>query len=209
MNRTTIGFTLLAAVAALTAYGFQQSKTPYVKRLSERHLTLVKGASGTKNTQVASFSAGCFWGVEEEFRKLKGVVATQVGYTGGKTLNPTYEEVCTNLTGHAESVLVEYDPKIVSYSRLLQEFWDLHDPTEGNRQGPDVGTQYRSAIWYYTPEQQKLAIATRDKLQKSGELQGRKITTQIAKATYFYPAEEYHQQYVEKGGVAYCHRRKG
>lgn len=209
MKRTSIAFILITAVAALGTYGFQQGKSTYVKRLSGRHLALVKGASAVKNTQLASFSAGCFWGVENEFRKLKGVVATQVGYTGGRTLNPTYQEVCTDLTGHAESVLVEYDPKVVSYGRLLQEFWDLHDPTEGNRQGPDVGTQYRSAIWYFTPEQQKQAIATRDRLQKSGELQGRKITTEIAKAAYFYPAEEYHQQYVEKGGVAYCHRRKG
>ena len=165
-----------------------------------------KGYTRTKNapkaiegTQLATFAAGCFWGVEEEFRKVKGVVATSVGFTGGHTRNPSYRQVCYDDTGHAEAVMVEFDPKIVSYEKLLQIFWDLHDPTTLNRQGPDEGDQYRSAIFFHSPEQKAAAIASRDKLQASGELSG-KIVTQIVPASAFYRAEEYHQQYLEKHG---------
>jgi peptide-methionine (S)-S-oxide reductase len=158
-------------------------------------------------TQLAAFAAGCFWGVEQEFRKQKGVVATAVGFSGGHTKNPTYREVCEHDTGHAETVQVEFDPKVVTYAQLLSVFWDLHDPTTLNRQGPDVGDQYRSAIFYYSAEQKALAQSTREQLQKSGELSG-PIVTQIVPATEFTKAEEYHQQYVEKGGWASCHRRK-
>lgn len=153
------------------------------------------------------FGAGCFWGVEQEFRKTKGVLATAVGYAGGYTKNPTYEEVCSDTTRHAEVVLVEYDPKIVSYDKLLNLFWDIHDPTLLNRQGPDIGSQYRSAVYYYNEEQKKTTLASREKLQQSGELEG-KIVTEIVVNPPFYKAEEYHQQYVEKGGIASCHRRK-
>ncbi len=158
-------------------------------------------------TQLAVFAAGCFWGVEEEFRKHKGVVATAVGYTGGHTKDPTYRQVCDGDTGHAEAVQIEFDPKLVSYEQLLKIFWDLHDPTTPNRQGPDVGEQYRSAIFYYSAEQKSAALATRDALAKSGELSA-PIVTQISPATEFTPAEDYHQQYVEKGGRAFCHHRK-
>jgi peptide-methionine (S)-S-oxide reductase len=158
-------------------------------------------------TQTAAFSAGCFWGVEAEFRKEPGVVATAVGFSGGHTENPSYENVCTGRTGHAETVKLEYDPKKVTYAHLLDVFWNLHDPTTKNRQGPDVGEQYRSIIFTFTPEQQAEAVASRDRLQRSGEISGT-IVTEILPATPFYKAEGYHQQYVEKGGYASCHVRR-
>lgn len=161
----------------------------------------------TGPTERAAFAAGCFWGVEQEFRKQPGVLATAVGYMGGHTPNPTYEAVCTDATGHAETVVLEYDPKLVSYDQLLDLFWDLHDPTTPNRQGPDHGSQYRSAIFFYTQEQKAKAIASRDRLQSSGEVSAR-IVTEIEPASKFTKAEAYHQQYVEKGGFAACHRRK-
>jgi peptide-methionine (S)-S-oxide reductase len=157
-----------------------------------------------KDTALASFAAGCFWGVEEEYRKLNGVIATAVGYTAGHTTNPTYREVCNKTTGHAEAVLVEFDPKIVSYEALLDLFWHLHDPTTLNRQGPDIGDQYRSAIYYFNEEQKNLALETKEKTQK--ELKN-PIVTQIVPTEKFYNAEDYHQQYVEKGGIASCHFR--
>lgn len=153
-------------------------------------------------TQKATFGAGCFWGVEEAFRKVRGVVSTAVGYAGGLMKNPTYEDVCTDQTGHAEVVEVEYDPSVVSYDELLNLFWSIHDPTTPNRQGPDVGTQYRSAIFYHGPEQQAAAEASKDKLQKSGRFK-RPIVTEIKPAKEFYRAEEYHQQYFEKRGVSH------
>lgn len=153
--------------------------------------------------QNATFGAGCFWGVEAAFRKVKGVVSTAVGYMGGTLENPTYEDVCTNLTGHAEVVEVIYDPSVVTYENLLDVFWKIHDPTTLNRQGPDHGTQYRSVIFYHTPEQEATARASKDKLQRSGMYQ-RDIVTQIEPATQFYRAEEYHQQYFEKTGRSSC-----
>ena len=154
--------------------------------------------------QKATFGAGCFWGVEAEFRQLpKGVVSTAVGYEGGTMKNPTYRDVCTDRTGHAEVVEVEYDPEKVSYEDLLKVFWANHDPTTLNRQGPDVGTQYRSVIFYHTPEQQVAALASKEKLEKSGRYR-RPIVTEIVPATSFYRAEEYHQQYLEKRGLSSC-----
>jgi len=154
--------------------------------------------------QKATFGAGCFWGVEAEFRQLpKGVVSTAVGYEGGTMKNPTYRDVCTDRTGHAEVVEVEYDPEKVSYEDLLKVFWANHDPTTLNRQGPDVGTQYRSVIFYHTPEQQAAALASKEKLEKSGRYR-RPIVTEVVPATSFYRAEEYHQQYLEKRGLSSC-----
>jgi len=152
----------------------------------------------------ATFAAGCFWGVEAEFRRLKGVTGAQVGYTGGKTANPTYKEVCTDRTGHAEAIEVDYDPAQISYGDLLKAFWEVHDPTTLNRQGPDVGTQYRSAIFFHTPEQEREAIASRDAIAASGRFK-RPIVTEIKPAPQFWRAEEYHQQYFEKNGMASCH----
>ena len=152
----------------------------------------------------ATFAAGCFWGVEATFRQIPGVISTRVGYTGGHFNNPTYKDVCTDRTGHAEAVEVEYDPAKVSYDDLLQVFWENHDPTQLNRQGPDWGTQYRSAIFYHSPEQDQAAQASKAKLEKSGQY-GRPLVTQIVPATTFYPAEDYHQQYLEKRGLASCH----
>jgi peptide-methionine (S)-S-oxide reductase len=151
----------------------------------------------------ATFSAGCFWGVEETFRHVHGVLKTTVGYEGGTLANPSYKDVCTDKTGHAEVVEVEYDPNLVSYENLLEVFWKCHDPTQLNQQGPDVGTQYRSAIFYHTPEQQQLADASKKQLEHSGQY-NKPIATMIVAAQTFYPAEEYHQRYLEKQGIAHC-----
>jgi len=156
-------------------------------------------------TEKATFAAGCFWGVEEVFRNLKGVVSTRAGYTGGTLRNPTYEQVSAHKTGHAEAVEIEYEPDKISYTDLLEVFWAIHDPTSLNRQGPDVGNQYRSAIFYHTPEQEKLARVSRGELEKSKKYKG-KIVTEIVKATEFYPAEDYHQRYFQKRGITpTCH----
>jgi len=152
----------------------------------------------------ATFGAGCFWGVEAAFRRVKGVTSTRVGYSGGTMKNPSYNDVCTDRTGHAEVVEVEYDPAKVSYEELLNVFWDIHDPTTLNRQGPDVGTQYRSVIFFYSPEQEALAKTSKEKLQHSGRFK-RAIATEITPASEFYMAEEYHQQYLEKRGQESCH----
>jgi peptide-methionine (S)-S-oxide reductase len=151
--------------------------------------------------QLAIFAQGCFWGVEERFRKVPGVIATAVGYAGGHAANPSYEDVCSGATGHAESVLVEFDPSQVSYGKLLQFFWETHDPTSGNAQGPDRGTQYRSAIFTFGPEQQKEALASREQAQKALR---DPITTEIAPAGPFWIAEGYHQQWDEKHGALSC-----
>ena len=153
--------------------------------------------------EKATFGAGCFWGVEETFRQIKGVTSTAVGYMGGTLENPTYEDVCTDRTGHAEAVQVEYDPAHVSYEQLLDIFWTNHDPTTLNRQGPDAGTQYRSVIFFHTPAQQAAAVASKDRLDKSGKFK-RPITTAIVPASTFWPAEEYHQRYLEKRGITSC-----
>jgi len=147
----------------------------------------------------ATFGAGCFWGVEAAFRKIKGVVSTTVGYSGGSSKNPAYKDVCSGRTGHAEVVQVEYDPSKTSYEELLNVFWSVHDPTQLNRQGPDVGTQYRSAIFFYNAEQEAAAKAAKAHLERSGRY-GKPIVTEIIPASEFYMAEEYHQQYFEKHG---------
>jgi peptide-methionine (S)-S-oxide reductase len=152
---------------------------------------------------TATFAAGCFWHVEASFRGVNGVVSTSVGYTGGTFPNPTYEDVCTGLTGHAEAVELVYDPSIVSYDELLEVFWNIHDPTTRNRQGPDVGTQYRSVIFYHTPEQEQKARASKERLRKSGKYKS-EIVTEIQPATTFWRAEEYHQRYFEKHGLRPC-----
>jgi peptide-methionine (S)-S-oxide reductase len=152
----------------------------------------------------ATFGAGCFWHVEELFSKINGVTSTAVGYTGGHLENPTYEDVCTDKTGHAEAVQVEYDPNQISFDDLLKIFWENHDPTTPNRQGPDIGIQYRSAIFFHDSEQEKTAIQSKEKLQKSNRF-NRDIVTQIIPAKTFYRAEEYHQRYFEKNNLS-CFR---
>lgn len=152
----------------------------------------------------ATFGAGCFWGVEAAFRQIEGVASTQVGYLGGNFENPSYSDVCTGRTGHAEVVEVEYDPSIVSYEELLKVFWENHDPTQHNRQGPDVGAQYRSAIFFHSPEQEAASRASKQTLERDGKYK-RPIVTEITPTSKFYRAEEYHQQYLEKRGQAQCH----
>lgn len=154
--------------------------------------------------EKATFGAGCFWGVEAAFRQVPGVTATAVGYLGGTMQNPTYKDVCTGRTGHAEVVEVTYDPARVSYEDLLDVFWTNHNPTTLNRQGPDVGTQYRSAIFYRSDAQHDAAIASKRALEKSGKFK-QPVVTEITPATAFYVAEEYHQQYLQKRGLASCH----
>ena len=153
---------------------------------------------------VATFGAGCFWGGELTFQKTKGGTSTSVGYSGGSTHNPTYEEVCTGCSGHAEVVQVEFDPSIVSYEELLDVLWGCHDPTTLNRQGPDRGTQYRSAIYYHSPEQEASAMASKAKADKSGRFSS-PIVTEITSASEYYMAEDYHQKYLEKRGMGSCH----
>ena len=151
--------------------------------------------------ETATFAAGCFWGVEESFRQLEGVESTAVGYSGGHLENPTYEDVCTETTGHAEAVEVEFDPSVIRYEDLLEMFWKSHDPTTPNRQGPDVGSQYRSAIFFDTPEQEAAAEESKERLEASGQLGGA-VVTEITPASTFWRAEEYHQKYFEKRGTA-------
>jgi len=154
-----------------------------------------------EGTQRATFAAGCFWGIEAAFREIEGVVATRVGYTGGAISDPTYEQVCSDRTGHAEAVQVRFDPDVVSYEELLDTFWSIHDPTTPDRQGWDFGSQYRSAIFFGDADQERLAIASRDERQAS---LARPIVTEIVPASPFYDAEEYHQRYFEKHGGAFC-----
>jgi peptide-methionine (S)-S-oxide reductase len=152
--------------------------------------------------EIATLGAGCFWGVEATYRRLAGVKSTSVGYMGGKLKNPTYKDVCTDSTGHAEVLEVTFDPDVISYHDILEVFWDNHNPTTLNRQGPDVGTQYRSAIFYHSPEQEAEAKASRDAAQARFP---RPIVTEITPAAEFWRAEEYHQQYLEKRGLSQCH----
>jgi len=152
---------------------------------------------------IATFAAGCFWGVEAAFREVEGVVSTRVGYSGGSVDNPTYRDVCSGRTGHAESVEVTYDPERVSYDDLLAVFWETHDPTTLNRQGPDIGEQYRSVVFFHNSEQESAARASKERLGQSGKYK-REIVTEITPASQFWEAEDYHQQYFEKRGVSHC-----
>lgn len=161
-----------------------------------------------ESTQKATFAGGCFWGIEKVFSSLPGVISTQVGYTGGKTQNPSYEQVCTGLTGHAEAIEVTYDPAKISYEKLLETFFLNHDPTTSNRQGPDIGSQYRSAIFYHNERQKAAAIKSIALLDRSKVFDG-PILTEIAPASEFYRAEEYHQNYLKKNPHGYCSIRLG
>jgi peptide-methionine (S)-S-oxide reductase len=152
-------------------------------------------------TETATFAAGCFWGVEVEFRNIPGVTSAIVGYTGGHKDQPSYQEVCTGTTGHAEAVEVTFDPERVSYEQLVDRFWQLHDPTQVNRQGPDFGTQYRTAIFTHSPEQARIAAASKERAQAR---LSKPIATEITDASTFWPGEEYHQRYLEKRGLATC-----
>ena len=155
-------------------------------------------------TEIATFGAGCFWGIEAAFRRMPGVVDAAVGYSGGHTPNPTYKDVCTDETGHAEVVQVTFDPAQLSYEQLLNTFWQIHDPTQVNRQGPDSGSQYRTAIFFHSPEQEAVAKKSKAALQASGKFR-RPIATEITPAGTFYRAEEYHQKYLERRGATSCH----
>ncbi len=157
------------------------------------------------NTQKATFGAGCFWGVEAAFAAIPGVTATAVGYEGGALANPTYKDVCTDKTGHAEVVELDFDPEKVSFAQLLDAFFELHDPTTLNRQGPDWGKQYRSAIFFHSPEQEAEARAKIEQLTAAGRFSPKRIVTQVVPAETFWRAEDYHQRYLEKRGLANCH----
>lgn len=153
--------------------------------------------------EKATFAAGCFWGIQAKFDKIEGVISTQVGYTGGRTENPTYEEVCSGTTGHAEAVEVTFNPKTVSYEELLRTFWSIHNPTTRNRQGFDIGTQYRSGVFYHNEEQKNIALKVKEELEHSGKYSAQ-IVTEITPASTFYRAEDYHQKYYEKTGRSGC-----
>jgi peptide-methionine (S)-S-oxide reductase len=155
-------------------------------------------------TEVATFGAGCFWGIEAAFRRVPGVLDAVVGYSGGHTANPTYKDVCTDETGHAEVVQVTFDPAKVTYAQLLDAFWGMHDPTQVNRQGPDFGSQYRTAIFFHSPEQKAIAEQSKSALNASAKFR-KPIATEITPAGTFYLAEDYHQRYLEKRGAAACH----
>ena len=155
-------------------------------------------------TELATFGAGCFWGVEEEFRKLHGVISTKVGYLGGNKDNPSYEEICSDETGHAEVVEVTFDCEKINYEQLLNLFWNIHNPTKLNRQGVDIGTQYRSAIFYHSEEQKEIAVLSKNKLEKINKY-SRPIVTEISQVKTFWEAEDYHQQYLTKRGLTSCH----
>ena len=154
--------------------------------------------------EKATFGAGCFWGVEASFREMPGVIDVAVGYEGGHTLNPTYKQVCTDQTGHAEVVEIDFDPEKISFRTLVEAFWAMHDPTQLNRQGPDQGTQYRSAVFYHSPEQQQIAANSKAELEASKKLR-RPVATVIEPAQTFYRAEDYHQQYLAERGLRHCH----
>jgi peptide-methionine (S)-S-oxide reductase len=196
---------LAAAVCAvLLIYGYAEKKKEYNMNGSgadDKSHAVERVLSESTQYETATFAAGCFWGVQAAFSKIDGVISTAAGYTGGHLENPTYQQVCSDKTGHAEAVQITYDPKVVSYEKLLDLFWKIHDPTTPNRQGPDVGSQYRSAIFYHSPEQLRAAQKSKQHLQAN---LARPIVTEIVPASAFYKAEEYHQQYLKKQGKNSC-----
>jgi peptide-methionine (S)-S-oxide reductase len=196
---TYVGVAVLALALMLSARPRPDRDSARNDAKPEQHQSEEKGST----MATAIFGAGCFWGVEAAFRQIEGVKATAVGYAGGSVDNPTYEQVCRDRTGHAEVVKVDYDPSAVSYETLLNVFWANHDPTQVDRQGPDIGSQYRSVVFYTTPEQETAAKNSRDRLDKSGQYK-RPIATSIEAAPEFWKAEEYHQQYLEKRGLSTC-----
>jgi peptide-methionine (S)-S-oxide reductase len=179
-------------------------KDSYNNSASNGVILVAMSETKIETTQVATFAAGCFWGIEAAFRQLPGVLDVTSGYEGGHTTNPSYRDVCSDRTGHAEVVQVTFDPARIGYDRLLEEFWTLHDPTTPNRQGPDVGSQYRSAIFYHSEDQRAQAEASKAR-EDAGGKHRRAVVTEIVPAQRFYPAEDYHQRYFEKNGIA-CHR---
>jgi peptide-methionine (S)-S-oxide reductase len=179
-------------------------KTNLQRDTAAQASSLLQSNNGN-NLHTATVAAGCFWGVEEEFRKVKGVKSTAVGYTGGWLENPSYEHVCSDRTGHAEAIQIMYNPKEISYENLLEIFWSIHNPTTKDRQGFDFGTQYRSAIFYHTPKQEEIAKKSKEELERSGRFKNKRIVTEIAPASAFYKVEEYHQKYYQKKGGGSCY----
>jgi len=198
---------LLTACAMLAVVSAGCSRTHEAATMRENKQSTSSEKASTREAayEKATFAGGCFWGVESAFRELPGVVDTQVGYTGGTLDNPTYEDVCSHTTGHAEAVEVTSDPAKVSYEKLVEYFFDIHNPTTMNRQGPDVGDQYRSEIFVHSPQQERIANEVKQRLQNSGKYGKREVVTLIEPAPKFWRAEEYHQRYFEKTGQASCH----